>query len=134
MITNTFVLICVVGVFALTGWIYEGGLAARLDKMGYSDDYTSIVGVINSVAIPVLNVIFKKIAQKITDWEMHRTTDEYNNSIAMKLFCFQFVNSYTSLFFIAFRTRSFDQLQYQPGQGASDVLQDAQNKPACFLR
>ena len=94
-------------------WTLRSLLASR----GLDDNYMYFLGLINSVAIPMLNQIFKRVAVRLTDWEMHRTMSEYNNSIAMKLFLFQFVNSYTSLFFIAFWDRSFDQLQYQVQRG-----------------
>ena len=34
--------------------------------------------------------------------ENHRTQTQYNDSLIVKLFAFQFVNTYTSLFYIAF--------------------------------
>ena len=34
--------------------------------------------------------------------ENHRTQTQYNDMLIMKLFAFQFVNTYTSLFYIAF--------------------------------
>ena len=34
--------------------------------------------------------------------ENHRTQTEYDDALILKLFAFQFVNSYTSLFYIAF--------------------------------
>ena len=37
----------------------------------------------------------------------------FNEALALKLFMFQFVNSYASLFFIAFWSRSFTRLQFQ---------------------
>lgn len=37
----------------------------------------------------------------------------FNEALALKIFMFQFVNSYASLFFIAFWSRSFTRLQFQ---------------------
>ena len=34
--------------------------------------------------------------------ENHRTQTQYNDMLIIKLFAFQFVNSYTSLYYIAF--------------------------------
>lgn len=34
--------------------------------------------------------------------EMHRTQTEYEDSLTFKVFCFQFVNFYSSIFYIAF--------------------------------
>ena len=38
----------------------------------------------------------------MTDWENQETDSNYIDSLTFKLFCFQFVNSYASLFYIAF--------------------------------
>jgi len=65
--------------------------------------YASVVGsILNAILIQVLNKIYRTIAYSMTDWENHRTDTEFNNSLLIKLFLFQFVNSYTSLYYIAF--------------------------------
>ena len=38
----------------------------------------------------------------MTEQEMPRTEEDYENSLALKVFCFQFVNFYSTLFYIAF--------------------------------
>jgi hypothetical protein len=65
------------------------------------------IGVINAIQIKVLNFVSNKqvyryVARKMTDWENQETDRKYNDSLVVKLFCFQFVNSYASLFYIAF--------------------------------
>ena len=42
------------------------------------------------------------VAVKLNDWENHETESSYNNALVVKLFLFQFVNSYNSLIYIAF--------------------------------
>ena len=42
------------------------------------------------------------MAKKLTQWEVPRTHTEYNNLLILKLFGFEFVNCYSSLFYIAF--------------------------------
>jgi hypothetical protein len=49
-----------------------------------------------------MNAIYRIVARKLTDWENHETDSMYNENLAIKLFLFQFVNSYNSLFYIAF--------------------------------
>eukprot|EP01117_Protostelium_nocturnum_P016846 TRINITY_DN6748_c0_g1_i1.p1 TRINITY_DN6748_c0_g1~~TRINITY_DN6748_c0_g1_i1.p1 ORF type:complete len:641 (+),score=171.42 TRINITY_DN6748_c0_g1_i1:268-2190(+) len=63
---------------------------------------TYIGAAVNSVTIIILNTIYDKIAVALTNWENHRTQSHYDNWLVIKLFLFQFVNSYTSLFYIAF--------------------------------
>ena len=86
-----------------------------MDLNGNGQEYKSfvVVGIANGIAIPILNVIYKKIAVALTEWELHRTHNAFNEALALKLFMFQFVNSYASLFFIAFWSRSFHRLQFQ---------------------
>lgn len=57
---------------------------------------------LNAVQIKIMNFIYKYVAKKLTDWENHEVDTSYNSSLASKLFLFQFVNSYNSLFYIAF--------------------------------
>lgn len=47
-------------------------------------------------------MVYRKVAKRLTDWENHRTESEYENALILKNFIFQFVNSYISLFYIAF--------------------------------
>lgn len=38
----------------------------------------------------------------MTEWENHRTQTAFENNLIVKIFLFYFVNSYTSLYYIAF--------------------------------
>ena len=49
-----------------------------------------------------MNYIYYYIALFLNDWENHFSITEKNNSLAKKLILFDFVNSYSSLFYIAF--------------------------------
>jgi len=65
--------------------------------------YSSIIGgVLNAIAIVVLNKIYRSIAVRMNEWENHRTESAYIDNLLFKIFLFQFVNSYTSLYYIAF--------------------------------
>lgn len=46
--------------------------------------------------------IYTKIAIWFTKWENYRTKTEYDDALIIKLFLFEFVNSYGSLFYMAF--------------------------------
>ena len=50
--------------------------------------------------------MYRIVAKKLTDWENQETESNYVDSLTFKLFCFQFVNSYASLFYIAFLKRT----------------------------
>ncbi|KAL4658469.1 anoctamin-6 isoform X1 [Arapaima gigas] len=58
--------------------------------------------IISFVVIMILNIIYEKVAIWITDFELPRTRTEYENSLTLKMFFFQFVNYYSSCFYIAF--------------------------------
>mmetsp|Transcript_14786 Transcript_14786/g.24494 ORF Transcript_14786/g.24494 Transcript_14786/m.24494 type:complete len:764 (+) Transcript_14786:92-2383(+) len=61
-----------------------------------------IAALANAIQIQIMNVIYGGVAIQLTDYENHRTDTEYEDSLISKTFVFQFVNSYASLFYIAF--------------------------------
>ncbi|XP_032437762.1 anoctamin-3 isoform X2 [Xiphophorus hellerii] len=64
---------------------------------------TSGTGVcINFMMIMSLNVVYEKVAYLLTNLEHPRTESEWENSFALKMFLFQFVNLNSSTFYIAF--------------------------------
>ncbi|GFS09142.1 anoctamin [Elysia marginata] len=63
---------------------------------------TVVSSILNAVSILLLGKVYDMLAIKLTDWENHRTQTRYDDALIMKLFAFQFVNSYASCFYIAF--------------------------------
>lgn len=57
---------------------------------------------INFVIIMILNFFYEKVAIWITDMEIPKTHLEYENRLITKMFLFQFVNYYSSCFYVAF--------------------------------
>ncbi|XP_020494410.2 anoctamin-6 [Labrus bergylta] len=57
---------------------------------------------ISFVVIIILNILYERVAIWITDFELPRTKTDYENSLTLKMFLFQFVNYYSSCFYIAF--------------------------------
>ncbi|XP_029016604.1 anoctamin-6 isoform X2 [Betta splendens] len=57
---------------------------------------------INFVIIMILNTLYERVAIWITNFELPRTKTDYENSLTLKMFLFQFVNYYSSCFYIAF--------------------------------
>ncbi|CAJ1054918.1 anoctamin-6 isoform X1 [Xyrichtys novacula] len=57
---------------------------------------------ISFVVIMILNILYERVAILITDFELPRTKTDYENSLTLKMFLFQFVNYYSSCFYIAF--------------------------------
>jgi len=59
-------------------------------------------GMINALVIGLMNKLYEKVAHRLNAWENHRTLTEEEDFLIIKSFLFQFVNSYSSLFYIAF--------------------------------
>lgn len=59
-------------------------------------------GLINLVCIVSLNFVYARLAVWLTDKEFQRTQMEYDDSLTLKIYMFQFVNYYSSIFYIAF--------------------------------
>ncbi|KAL7076982.1 hypothetical protein ACQ4LE_003902 [Meloidogyne hapla] len=63
---------------------------------------SATAALINLIFIMSMNYFYNKLAFKLTNWEYPRTQSEFDNSFTFKVFLFQFVNFYSSLFYIAF--------------------------------
>lgn len=61
-----------------------------------------LCSLLNAFQIQVFNFIFNRVAVKLNNLENHRTQSEYEDSLIVKSYLFQFVNSFFSLFYIAF--------------------------------
>lgn len=57
---------------------------------------------IHLLIITVLGKVYIKLAMILTEWEMHRTRVEFDNSFALRVFTFQFINYFSPIFYIAF--------------------------------
>jgi len=78
-------------------------LSFRLFVQGYQSTLGSVAGgASNAIVIMIMNILWKMVATKLTDWENHRLESEYTNNLIFKIFVFYFVNSYTSLYYMAF--------------------------------
>jgi len=60
------------------------------------------LGIANSVMIIVFDAIYKKVSEYGNNWENHKTDQDYQNNMIAKSFVFRFVNSFASLFYLAF--------------------------------
>ncbi|XP_058126818.1 anoctamin-4 [Anopheles ziemanni] len=64
--------------------------------------FPAITAVINLLASTVLTYVYQYVAVYMTDVEYRRTQTEYNESLNLKIYLFEFVNYYSSIFYIAF--------------------------------
>lgn len=64
-------------------------------------------GIIDLIVISMLDLVYSSLAIKLTNYEYCRTQTEYDESLTIKNYVFQFVNYYSSLFYIAFLKGKF---------------------------
>ena len=65
-------------------------------------DYSVFADIMNAISIGVLDFVYKVVAQRMTEYENHRTQTEVNDALIVKLFIFSFFNSYAPAIYIAF--------------------------------
>lgn len=69
----------------------------------YAANIVSITGsIMNLIIIMILSKVYEKLAYVLNHWEMHRTQTEYEDNLTFKVFVFQFMNFFASIFYIAF--------------------------------
>uniref|UniRef100_A0A182N081 Anoctamin n=1 Tax=Anopheles dirus TaxID=7168 RepID=A0A182N081_9DIPT len=57
---------------------------------------------INLLVSTILTYVYQYVAEYMTNVEYRRTQTEYNESLNLKIYLFEFVNYYSSIFYIAF--------------------------------
>ncbi|XP_072322782.1 anoctamin-5 isoform X3 [Scyliorhinus torazame] len=105
------ILICIVAVivYRLSMYASFAKITVNMRKVKYIGTFvtpqmvTSVTAsILNFIIIMILNFFYEKVAIWITDLEIPKTHFEYENRLTMKMFLFQFVNYYTSCFYVAF--------------------------------
>ncbi|KAG7398976.1 hypothetical protein PHYBOEH_009969 [Phytophthora boehmeriae] len=101
------VIVALFGLFVLKHIINDQDYLTRRNiNTKYQTPLTLSVTVANAIQILILNMVYRFVAKKLNDLENHRTDGEYENYLAIKVFLFQFCNSFASFFYIAFIKRS----------------------------
>ncbi|CAJ1411001.1 unnamed protein product [Effrenium voratum] len=79
-------------------------LPTRLSELGIPRPYFSqpVIGVLVAAEVLVLNRIFRWVSLPLTRWENHKSRAEFVHAYKFKALSLQFINSYASLFYIAF--------------------------------
>ncbi|KAF9430418.1 Anoctamin-7 [Entomortierella beljakovae] len=63
---------------------------------------TVLTAILNLVVIMVLGTIYAKLAKILTDNENHRRATQHEDALIIKRFLFDFINFYSTLFYIAY--------------------------------
>eukprot|EP00981_Chlorochromonas_danica_P001972 scaffold409_cov167-Ochromonas_danica.AAC.4 len=91
------VVAAVAAIFAIQVAVHNAGFTIS------GVDMSSIVAsILLAIQIQFLNGYFGELALQLNNKENHRTDTEFEDSLIAKTFCFQFVNSFASLFYISF--------------------------------
>lgn len=110
-------------------WSRNAGSVAGQDLSSYSSLYvTCSATAINLICIVILNKLYFHVAKWLTDMECPRTFTDYEDSFTFKIFLFQFINYYASLFYLAFFKGKF----YTDPRTNSGFAGDECDASGCF--
>jgi len=73
----------------------------------------SLPSVIYSLSILVFNKVYLKLARRLTTSENHRTQEQHDTHITLKLISFEFVNTFLALFYLGFYLQNLAALRSQ---------------------
>lgn len=73
----------------------------------------NLPSIIYSLSILVFNKIYLKLARRLTTWENHRTEEQHDTHITLKLITFEFVNTFLALFYLGFYQQDLAALRSQ---------------------
>ena len=66
-----------------------------------------------SVMVLFMNQYYLRLAHYLTEWENHRTQEQFEKFVVGKLILFEFVNTFLALFYIAFWLKDVTMLRSQ---------------------
>ncbi|KAF4078087.1 hypothetical protein AMELA_G00195440 [Ameiurus melas] len=103
------IMLCVVMIFLVTVIIYRSIVSVMMYETGSSMLRTQAGNIanisssmVNLALILLMGQVYTALAERLTKWEMHRTQTQYEGAFTFKVFIFQFVNFYSSPFYVAF--------------------------------
>ncbi|XP_046581534.1 anoctamin-8-like [Haliotis rubra] len=106
---------CLFVVFAVMLLIFQ--LQEWVNALIASDDIPAFLRfcpkILLALCITIFDELYRVIAVWLNDKENYRLEETYENQLILKLVMFQFVNSFLSLFYIAFYLRDMDRLREQ---------------------
>ncbi|XP_061633626.1 anoctamin-10 isoform X2 [Phyllopteryx taeniolatus] len=106
LVSLPFVLLCLyLSLYVMMIYFQMEGWALMLhdrDPTFWTKILLFIPGIIYAVVIEVMNLIYRYVAEFLTEWENHRLESSYQNHLVLKVLVFNFLNCFASLFYIAF--------------------------------
>ncbi|CAF3476960.1 unnamed protein product [Rotaria socialis] len=102
--------------------------------------YSSIIitvtsAIMNLICSIALSLLYYWVAQKLTDLDLecHKYQSKYDDSLTVKIYIFQFVNYYSSLFYIAYFKGRFFEYPSKYGEPNSTGFQEQCDPAGCFV-
>ncbi|XP_043234767.1 anoctamin-1-like isoform X3 [Amphibalanus amphitrite] len=111
MISVSVILLLITVAIAIIVGVVLYRLSVLASLAYFKDDYVSsyamlftnaTAATINLVIVLLLNQVYDRLAEYLTDLELPRTQSEYDDSLTLKIYLLQFINYYASIFYIAF--------------------------------
>ncbi len=118
-ISNMLVTVFITMVIVLLGLVFYLKFRLRSNALstGESSDVEEFALVladgVNAFQIQLFQYLFNRLARYLCKRENHRTDTEFRDSLILKLFAFNFVNSYLPLFYIAFMKKAIGDQCYR---------------------
>eukprot|EP00607_Mallomonas_marina_P000509 CAMPEP_0182439720 /NCGR_PEP_ID=MMETSP1167-20130531/86605_1 /TAXON_ID=2988 /ORGANISM="Mallomonas Sp, Strain CCMP3275" /LENGTH=796 /DNA_ID=CAMNT_0024633477 /DNA_START=52 /DNA_END=2440 /DNA_ORIENTATION=+ len=88
-------------IFLFTIFLQSAEIKKTLTISGL-DIGSILASLVNALVIQVLNFGYQYVAIYLNDYENHRTDTKYEDYLIAKVFCFQMINCYASIFFTAY--------------------------------
>lgn len=109
------VMMCLSVVFIILWWILELQNWVNIKVHSGATPFFCkfLPKILLAICISLLDDVYKKIPIWLNNKENHRLDITYENNLIIKLVLFQFVNSFLSLFYIAFYLQDMQQLKDQ---------------------
>jgi anoctamin-1 len=113
ILSSSLVLLCIVLALSIMVSIIAYRVSVQVAIDSYDENsvllqkfgpiFTSLTAaLINLICILIFNMFYMRLAFYLTERELPRTQTEFDNSLTLKMYLFQFVNYYSSIFYIAF--------------------------------
>jgi len=99
LVSWTVMVVFLVALFGSTAAVVILRIYVGETGISYGSTYVSVA---NALVIMIFNNIYGVIAEHMNEWENYITDTEYENALIVKVFLFRFINSYATLYYIAF--------------------------------
>ncbi|OQS02448.1 anoctamin, partial [Thraustotheca clavata] len=109
------ILLCAMVLFLVAAMVrlhyiltYENPIKFTKGFLSHVPVTSCICSFVNVAQIVLMSSIYTRTYHCLTRYENHETETQYENSLIIKSFIFQFINNYSGLFYVAFLKNTFE--------------------------